>query len=74
VAVFNFSITIAGKAFDKRSSEVSYICQQMRSIEQALQGAEGNLASGTVLGVDPVTNAANTPLATFSYTAGALLP
>jgi hypothetical protein len=74
VAVFSFSITITGKAFEHRASEVSYIVQQMNSISAALQGAEGNLASGTILGVDPVTNAANTPLATFAYTAGALLP
>jgi len=55
MSVFSFSISITGKAFDHRGSEVAYICQQLNSIEQALQGAEGNLASGTILGVDPVT-------------------
>jgi hypothetical protein len=31
VAVFSFSITITGKAFEHRASEVSYIVQQMNS-------------------------------------------
>jgi hypothetical protein len=74
MAVFSFSITVAGKAFDHKASEVSYIVQQLNSISAALQSNQGDLASGTVLGVDPVTNVSNTPLATFAYTAGASLP
>jgi hypothetical protein len=74
MAVFSLSISITGKAFDRRCSEVSFIVAQLNSISATLQGAEGNLASGVVLGVDPTTNVSNTPLATFAYTAGALLP
>jgi hypothetical protein len=74
MAVFSFSISITGKQFDHRASEVAYVVAQLNSISAALQGAEGNLASGTILGVDPVTNVSNTPLATFAYTAGAVLP
>jgi len=68
-----FTITVNDQFFEHRSSEVSYICKALAIASQELQGAQGDRASGPILG----TNAAGTPntsLGSWSYTPSGTLP
>jgi hypothetical protein len=62
------TITIADQAFEKKSSEVTYILGVLRLLENELGRGQGKATSGTIVGVSP-TGVPNTSLGSWTYTA-----
>jgi hypothetical protein len=73
MAVFTITINDQTGHFEHRCSEVSYIAKCLNIAAAELQRAEGNLASGGIIGMNPA-GAANQSLGSWSYAASANLP
>jgi hypothetical protein len=68
-----FVATFVDQVFDKKSSEVAYLIGVLQTIEKELGRGQGNVTSGTVLGVN-AAGVANTSLASWTYTPSATKP
>jgi hypothetical protein len=73
MSVFTITINDQIGHFEHRCSEVSYLAKCLEIACAELQRAEGNLASGGIVGMNPA-GLANQSLASWTYAASAALP
>jgi hypothetical protein len=68
------TVTITDPVFDKKSAEVGYLARVLNNVAAHLQASQGTIASTqNVLGTSS-TGAANTIVASYTYTASASHP
>jgi hypothetical protein len=68
-----FTISVADQHFEHRCSEVSYIAKCLEIAAAELQRAQGDLASGGIVGMNPA-GLANQSLGSWTYTPSGTLP
>ena len=74
MTVLAITITTPSPAFDKQSAEVTWLGEVMLTIMKEIGRGRGTVQSGTILGTNPMTGAANTSLGTWTYTPSAAKP